>query len=1015
MAGRSLRVALAGAGGPRPIPARVGSHISGERSTTTAARVSVHLQRCAAELLHTRCRVVAFRAPTEELGRLISSSVHLVGAGQSASPFVGRSAELSLFGGLACAAASRGPAGGMVVGTPGVGKSRLLGELVGTLTLPFVRIQGYETASEVALWAAGGLLRELAGVPDVGARLDALLVGDAGTAMSPDSVRLFETAFRCVLRMGPLAIVADDLQWMDRQTLALLLYLVVAAISADAPLFVMCASRPAPGSASFATQFAAAFPPDRFAYVALGPLDERAGIDLLTALAPGVAPERAADLWRRASGSPFWLTAFAADMGSNSDTRRTPQHLIQSRRASLAPDPAAVFALLLVAAQPLGIEGIGEVLDWTEARVVSATLALVNRALVLQDGGVVWIAHDLIRETALPELGEEERVRMHTRLAQWLEASAGDDIRELLRALEHRVASRLDPHDLALRIARSPQRRLIGREGLRVVAEIADRDGGMSGVALQKEIAGLASEIGDWAAAFERWSILADRLGSGSARADAALAAGAAAFKLGRPVDIHAWSASARALGDRDRVLEIDADCLDVQSLLWLEGRVAEAQPLVDRVKAASESLVEQAGGISQLGDRESAAYVKALRAQLDAAIRRADATTVRHCADLIQQGARDAAEVLAAASDSIFSMLQFEGLPRAAEPRAKRALEESHRLTMPSLEVEATHWVGWISHHLGRLDEASTVMRQAIALAERVGAPRRFTLPQLQAVAHGIEASRTDWQSNVDAIERLIAAESDAHFRLLIRAIHVGLVGRFWTPGSRPLHGWIEEMATDAEVAGCARCLWESVLDSAEALARVGPVGAAEEALGRWDTSHPDPAPGGSVAHRDYVDALITARHDPDTSIALFAKAAQEAEDVGYRLMRLWIDLDHAAVLSHIDAAQSVEAFRRAAREAEEMGAQSERELAMAGLRGLGVRTWRRGPTVSMTALSEREHEVADAVARGATNPEIARSLFLSRKTVERHVSHILAKLGARNRAELAAILTQKGEGGAG
>ena len=57
------------------------------------------------------------------------------------------------------------------------------------------------------------------------------------------------------------------------------------------------------------------------------------------------------------------------------------------------------------------------------------------------------------------------------------------------------------------------------------------------------------------------------------------------------------------------------------------------------------------------------------------------------------------------------------------------------------------------------------------------------------------------------------------------------------------------------------------------------------------------------------------------------------------------------------------------------------------------------------MSPLTDREREIAVMVSAGSTNPEIAAAVFVSRKTVERHVSNILAKLGMRNRAELAAL----------
>jgi non-specific serine/threonine protein kinase len=54
--------------------------------------------------------------------------------------------------------------------------------------------------------------------------------------------------------------------------------------------------------------------------------------------------------------------------------------------------------------------------------------------------------------------------------------------------------------------------------------------------------------------------------------------------------------------------------------------------------------------------------------------------------------------------------------------------------------------------------------------------------------------------------------------------------------------------------------------------------------------------------------------------------------------------------------------------------------------------------------ALTRREAEVAALVARGLTNRDVAAQLFLSVRTVEVHVDHILTKLGFRTRTQLAA-----------
>lgn len=910
--------------------------------------------------------------------------------------FVGRSDELERLSALAKLARTGRPASAVVIAEPGLGKTRLLAEVADALELPRVELRGYELAREIPLSAAAGLLRVLSDVPKAGDVLDEVMLGEVGPGTGLETLRLFEAAYRCVAAFGPLAVMVDDIQWADPESLSLLQYLLSAAGPAGMRLLVLCAGRPTVEVNAFALGLSGLLGPGTFADIRLGPFDRADGIDLIVRLAPGLGEAEAERLWRQAQGSPFWLEVLAGP----DRLEASPAGLVRTRLGGLDADARLLFALLVVAAQPLGIQDALELLAWVEERLIRAAAVLVDRALVVKDPGAVRVAHDLIREAAATELGAAEQRRLHRSLASWLEAGAGEDVGQLLRALEHRQACGLASAQLALRIARSPRRRLLGGEGLATLGAIADESGEET---LHAEVATLASELGEWAVALERWGALAERLPGASERARAALLAAAAAFRLGRPADVHAFAARAREWAGSEPVVAVEADAHEAEALLWLENLVAEAGPIVDRAAEGAQHLVKLAGGVPALADVECGAYVRALRAKLDAAIRRADAGTVATCAELIRIGARDPAEALAAASDGVFSMLQFEGLPKAAEPRAHRILDEARRRMLPTIEVEATHWVGWISHHLGQLDAASGYLAQALALAARVGAPRRFTVAQLRAVAFSIEASRGDWRGNVVEIQRAIAAEPDPHFRLVIRLLHVWLVGRFAAPSPGGLAALLAPMAEDAERAGCGRCLWESVLYGAEAQARIGDLAGAQASLERWDAAHPAPH-GGPGARRRYIGALVEMHRAPAQSLPLFVQAATDASAVGYELMRLWIEIDAAVAAAWVDRARGVEQLREASRNAQAMGAISEQKLAVHELRGFGVRTWRRGADAEL--LTARELEIARLVSAGQSNPEIAGALFLSRKTVERHVSNILAKCGARNRTELAGRL---------
>jgi len=68
------------------------------------------------------------------------------------------------------------------------------------------------------------------------------------------------------------------------------------------------------------------------------------------------------------------------------------------------------------------------------------------------------------------------------------------------------------------------------------------------------------------------------------------------------------------------------------------------------------------------------------------------------------------------------------------------------------------------------------------------------------------------------------------------------------------------------------------------------------------------------------------------------------------------------------------------------------------------------RSAAARLANLSEREHDVAVAVGHGKSNADIANELFMSVATVKAHVSHILVKLDAANRVQVAICVHEAG-----
>ena len=67
-------------------------------------------------------------------------------------------------------------------------------------------------------------------------------------------------------------------------------------------------------------------------------------------------------------------------------------------------------------------------------------------------------------------------------------------------------------------------------------------------------------------------------------------------------------------------------------------------------------------------------------------------------------------------------------------------------------------------------------------------------------------------------------------------------------------------------------------------------------------------------------------------------------------------------------------------------------------------------GPAREEPRLTQREGEVLRLLANGQSQPEIAKELFISPKTVATHIQHILAKLGVHSRAQAVAVAHRDG-----
>lgn len=239
-------------------------------------------------------------------------------------------------------------------------------------------------------------------------------------------------------------------------------------------------------------------------------------------------------------------------------------------------------------------------------------------------------------------------------------------------------------------------------------------------------------------------------------------------------------------------------------------------------------------------------------------------------------------------------------------------------------------------------------------------------------------------------------------------------LAGTSWARAARGHPGGAFEVAGEALELIRSKGMWtlggEAVSVFVSAAVRVGRVDEARAAAAELSDRLRDRfAPAASAA-------LLTCRGllRGEEGAAAFARAARAWEALPRPLAVAACREGQGEALASVDGARSRAALAEALAVHERLGATWYADRVRRKLRGSGVavpRPWRGGRRGYGDELSPRELEVAALVAEGWTNRQIADRLYLSPRTVGHHVSKAMRKLGVTSRAALAVAATSGGE----
>jgi DNA-binding CsgD family transcriptional regulator len=906
-------------------------------------------------------------------------------------PIRGRAGELKVIGALV-AALVQGRGGVLVIeGPPGIGKSRLLTEVIaladkgGVRTLFGEAFEYQQTVPFFALFMAtlhadppvgdAGALRRLGGSAD----LRYWVVHDLADAIYAAAAQT------------PLAIVLEDIHWADNSTLVALRSLATAR--PDMPVLWVFTVRSGAGGPAV-QETLSVLRRANATVVHVAAMSPSAVADMVQDVVRANADESLLSLAAKAHGNPFLVREVIGGLGEEGRLNVTagravasgdalPRRLgasMQQRLDQLSDGAGEVVRVAAVLPDRFSAGLLAAMLERQPASLMSAVQEAVGADLLVEDGGQLRFRHDLLREATRQSLAESLRRAMErqsasimlrmgavpaevaTQLARSAEPGdkeAIDALRRAAQSVGHTDASAaadLSRRALELLPAQDPEHGLL-------VAETVELLNRASRYAEAEELA------------------VAALLEAASPQEEAEIRLRLATKNT---------HSTQRRIDENRRALQLDdvSEVTRARHLAWLAYNLIFQKQGGQRRAAANEA----AAAAASTGDLEATILANLTLALLD-------------CGDGYP-------------GQALSRLAEVCVLPRTSDATAAHDLATNHYAILLAL--------------VGRLDDAAAQVADGIEQARREGNAMALDIwVTMDGIVHltagRLSAARLPppqrtTMTELDMIRMVILAEVAARTgdRTLLQQMVNDAYGAYSTGSSVVRRGaanvlalaaWQRDDVHDAmrwlggDITLFEAPIWPQVLDRVIFTARVasaaGDAGLRARVLQATDLLERERPPialftGVASYARGILDrdapALVAAAEllQPSSRPLLYAAAA---EDAGGELARAG---RNAEAIDQLNAAFDTYLHHEALADARRVG----REL-----RGLGVErrivSQPRAKT-GWDSLTDAELTVVNLIAQGVTNRDVAGQLHLSLHTVKTHVHNAFAKLGINSRAQL-------------